>query len=305
MVPAWSFYALGVHLAPVRARVELFSVVVQPGFWCLTALLAGAYVANQIFDQTSDRLNGKGLFLTHGVFRVRTMIAITLACFLAASWLFQRVDDAQRIPLIASMLLAFTYSLPPVRLCSRPGLDMAANAVGYGGLAFAVGAGGISDYALAAFLEAVPWMLLVAATFLHTTILDVDGDAAAGKRTTTVAIGVTRSAWLATVLAAAAAAHQAWFYFRKGGSMRAAIVAALALIVFAVANLVIARAQRREPAARNASRARASSRAVQIVTTLFAVWACFRDPMLIVLFVPLALAARAYYRARFLIKYPG
>jgi len=305
MVPAWSFYALGVHMAPVRERTELFSVIVQPGFWCLTALLASAYVANQIFDQASDRLNGKGLFLTHGVFRTRTMIAISLACFLGASWLFQRVDSAQEIPLIASMLLAFTYSLPPLRLCARPGLDLIANAIGYGGLAFAAGAGGVGSYPLAAFLDAYPWMLLVGAVFLHTTILDVDGDAAAGKRTTTVKIGVMRSAQIATALAAIAAAATAWRYFGKDGSVVAAVVAALSLVFVVLGHVRLADAEKLESVARSAARVRASSLVVQSITALIALWACLRDPMLIALFVPLMVAARFYYRARFSIRYPG
>ncbi|HXV13513.1 MAG TPA: UbiA family prenyltransferase [Candidatus Krumholzibacteria bacterium] len=305
LVPAWSFYALGVHLAPVRARVELFSVVVQPGFWCMTALLASAYVINQIFDQSSDRCNSKGLFLTHGVFRTRSMIAIGLACFLGASWLFQKVEGAQRIPLAASMLVAFAYSLPPIRLCARRWLDLLANAIGFGGLAFAAGAGGVSDYALAAFLDAAPWMLLVGAVFLHTTILDVDGDAAAGKRTTTVAIGVARSAHLATVLAALAAAMLGWRYFEKAGSLVAMLVAALAFVVVAIANVAVARAEKLDPALRAAARNRASARVVQSITALIALWACVRDPALLLLFVPLAVAARFYYRARFSIRYPG
>ncbi|MCI0453005.1 MAG: UbiA family prenyltransferase [Candidatus Latescibacteria bacterium] len=305
MVPAWSFYALGVHLAPVRARVELFSVIVQPGFWCLTALLASAYVVNQIFDQSSDRRNGKGLFLTHGVFRTRTMIAIGLACFLGASWLFQEVEGAQHIPLAASMLLAFAYSLPPIRLCARPWLDLFANAIGYGGLAFAAGAGGVSDYALAAFLDAAPWMLLVGAVFLHTTILDVDGDAATGKRTTTVAMGVVRSAQLATVLAVGSLATVGWRYFQRDGSLVALIVAALAFVVVAIANIAVARAERLDPVMRTAVRNRASARVVQGITVVIALWACVRDPALLLLVVPLVVAARFYYRARFSIRYPG
>lgn len=305
MVPAWSFYALGVHLAPVRSRVELFSVVAQPGFWCLTLLLASGYVINQIFDEESDRLNGKGLFLTQGVFGTRAMIGIALACFLASSWVFQRVDEAQRIPLVAALLLVLAYSLPPLRLCARPWLDLAANAIGYGGLAFAIGSAGVSSYPLAAFLAAVPWMILVGATFLHTTILDVDGDIAAGKRTTTVAFGVVRSAWLATALAAVAAAYHARAYFKHDGPPVPLAVTALLLVVFAVANAAIVRAEKLDPIARSTARARTSAVVVQSVSGVIALWAGLRDPMLLVLFVPLVIAARFYYRARFSIRYPG
>jgi chlorophyll/bacteriochlorophyll a synthase len=304
MVPAWSFYALGVHLPPVPTQVELFSVLVQPGFWCLTALLASAYVVNQIFDQQSDRLNGKGLFLTHGVFRTRAMIAITLVCFLGASWLFQKVEGAQRIPLVAAMVLALVYSLPPLRLCARPGFDLVANAIGYGGLALAAGAGAVTDYALQAFIDSYPWMMLVAAIFLHTTILDVDGDAAAGKRTTTVAIGVARSAALATVFAAGAFAVILYRFLEKNGPWTAVIVTGASMAIVAVANVAILRAEKRDASRRPAARARASSRTVQVITALIALWVCMRDPILLALIVPLAIAARYYYRARFYIRYP-
>jgi hypothetical protein len=67
--------------------------------------------------------------------------------------------------------------------------DLAANAVGYGGLAFVLGASSISRETVDAWVGALPWMFLVGATFLHTTVLDVACDGASGKRTTSVAIG--------------------------------------------------------------------------------------------------------------------
>jgi 4-hydroxybenzoate polyprenyltransferase len=302
LVPAWSFYALGVHLAPAPARVELFSVVTQPGFWCLSAILASAYVLNQIFDEESDRLNDKGQFLTHGIFRARTLVLIALACFVAASFLFQRVAGAQHGLLVGALLLSFTYSLPPLRWCARPGFDLVANAVGYGGIAFALGSAAVSTRVTPAFVDALPWVLLVGATFLHTTILDVDGDAAAGKRTTTVALGVPRSARLATFLAAGAAALETWLCWRRGGSVGSAVVTVLALAIFVAAN---ARVLRAEKEARRDARAASSAKAVQGVTALVALWAVLRDPVLLFLLLPLAMAARVYYRARFGLRYPG
>jgi 1,4-dihydroxy-2-naphthoate octaprenyltransferase len=148
-------------------------------------------------------------------------------------------------------------------------------------------------------------MLLVGAVFLHTTILDVDGDAAAGKRTTTVKIGVMRSAQIATALAAIAAAATAWRYFGKDGSVVAAVVAALSLVFVVLGHVRLADAEKLESVARSAARVRASSLVVQSITALIALWACLRDPMLIALFVPLMVAARFYYRARFSIRYPG
>jgi 4-hydroxybenzoate polyprenyltransferase len=178
------------------------SAVIQSGFWCLSGVLAAAYVLNQIFDLESDRLNGKGLFLTRRVFRIRTMLLIALVCFAGASLLYSNTRLIQRIPLLAALVLSFVYSLPPLRLCARPWWDLAANAIGYGGLAFVIGGGAASNDVVPVILGAVPWVLLVAGTFLHTTILDVEGDAAAGKHTTTVIIGERRSALLSLAFGA-------------------------------------------------------------------------------------------------------
>jgi 4-hydroxybenzoate polyprenyltransferase len=148
-------------------------------------------------------------------------------------------------------------------------------------------------------------MVLVGATFLHTTILDVDGDVAAGKRTTTVAFGVVRSAWLATALAAAAVVYHAWARFKHDGPLVPLVVTTALLVVFAAANAAIARAEKLDPVLRSAARSRASALVVQGVSAGIALWAGARDPMLLVLLVPLVVAARFYYRARFSIRYPG
>src|SRR5262249_19523703 len=58
LVPAWAFYSLGAHSHRVTRAVE-HTAVIQSAFWCLSGVLACAYVLNQIFDLESDRLNGK------------------------------------------------------------------------------------------------------------------------------------------------------------------------------------------------------------------------------------------------------
>lgn len=302
LVPAWSIYALGAHSAP---DVVLATVLAESGFWCLTAILACAYVLNQVFDRESDALNDKGHYLTRGVFGMRAMVFIALACFTGASLLFQRVVPGQRLPLVLAFLLATTYSLPPLRLCARPYFDLAANALGYGGIAFVIGATGHAAHFTDAWRDGVPWVFLVGATFLHTTILDVDGDAAAGKRTTTVAAGVRASAWVAVLFALGALGDAAFSFIQRGTSGFPVLVTAAGLCFFAAGAIMIERALRGGPASRAGARARASSLAVQGVTALVALTAVLRDPLLLLLLLPLIIAARAYYRARFGLSYPG
>jgi 4-hydroxybenzoate polyprenyltransferase len=302
LIPAWCFYALGAHSAP---EVVLATVMADRGFWCLSAVLACAYVLNQIFDRESDALNDKGHYLTRGVFGLRMMLLIAFACFVGASYLFQGVAPGQRNPLILAFLLAITYSLPPLRWCARPYFDLAANALGYGGLAFVIGATGHGEPFADAWRNGVPWVFLVGATFLHTTILDVDGDAAAGKRTTTVAVGVRVSAWVAVLLAVGAMGDAGFSFVERGTRGFPVVVTTLGCAGFVAAAFTLERAQRGNATTHRRARARASSLAVQLVTALVAVTAVLRDPMLLLLLLPILVAARTYYRARFGLSYPG
>ena len=79
------------------------------------------------------------------------------------------------------------------------------------------------------------------------------------------------------------------------------VVTALALAGFVTAAALIERAR----ATGRGARPRASSLVVQGVTALVAVTALLRDPMMLLLLLPLIVAARAYYRARFGLSYPG
>lgn len=301
MIPAWCFYVLGAH-APVTRRA-ISPALTHPGFWCMTAVLAAAYVLNQVFDVESDRLNDKGLHLTRGVFGARTMVMVAFAAFAAASLLYPHTKSVQTGPLIATLLLSFVYSLPPLRLCARPWVDLAANAVGYGGLAFVLGASAVTRAPGASWIDAIPWMLLVGATFLYTTILDVDGDAAGGKRTTTVAIGVRNSARLAALLATGSLAA-AICLFLRGKPISLVLATGAAFFVFVAAAVAVELAERRDLATRVREHRRAGSFAVQTVTVLVVVLAATRDPWLLALIVPVAVAARFYYKERFELRYP-
>jgi 4-hydroxybenzoate polyprenyltransferase len=305
LVPAWAFYSLGAHAHRIP-RSFAHTAVIQSGFWCLSGVLATAYVLNQIFDLESDRLNGKGLFLTRRVFRPRTMLLLALVCFAGASLLRANTHHVQHMPLVAALLLSLIYSLPPLRLCARPWWDLAANAIGYGGLAFVIGHGALSNDMMPAVVGSVPWVLLVAGTFLHTTILDAEGDAAAGKHTTTVVLGERRSALVSLGFGAAAFVLSVAPVLRGGrADWLPVIVTGGALLAFLFAYHRLSRARELSVAERHAIRARASSYAVQIPTALVALAAAWKDPTFLVLLLPLVAFTHVYNHARFGVSYPG
>lgn len=295
LIPAWSFYLLGAAAGNRQSPHADTPASLYYGFACLTAILVTAYLLNQIFDLESDRRNRKGHFLTLGIFKVRTVLLMTVAAFLVASHLFRSVDAAQRAPLVLALALSLAYSLPPLRLVARPILDLLANALGYGGIAYVTGYVAYDASIAGAAVLALPYVFLVGATFLHTTILDIDGDRNTDKTTTSVLIGVRASAVLACVLAGAGLLLAVLSAYRTYAETSPPLILAVGFVVFCYAAFRISRT----------TVTSASSNAVQAATAVVTIVAAVAWPTYLALLVPIIVAARFYYRARFGLSYPG
>jgi 4-hydroxybenzoate polyprenyltransferase len=302
LIPVWSFFILGVRTGRGEAGAG-GATTATAAFACLTAIMVTAYLINQVFDQESDRYNDKGHYLTRGIFGVRTVVLLALVFFAIASTTFQRTAAAQRLPLVAALVLSLAYSLPPIRLCARPILDLVANAAGYGGIAYLIGHLAFDPSLARAVLHAAPYAFLVGATFLHTTILDADGDRASGKITSSVLMGTSASALVALVLDAAGLALAVFLGVTGRAGLLPAAILAVNLPAFAVA---YARLGNTRDAVRDrAMRARVSSNTVQFATAVVTLPATAAEPRYLALVVILVVAARFYYRARFGVDYPG
>ncbi len=93
------------------------------------------------------------------------------------------------------------YSFKPFRLSGRPIGDFLSNAAGYGIIAFAVGwlLGG-GTLSVPGFVRAAaPYFLLMCGGSIGSTLPDVPGDRAEGKRTTAVAFGLRPATGIALV----------------------------------------------------------------------------------------------------------
>ena len=285
LIPAWSFYLLGAaHGAEVAPMT--WGIPSPVTALCLTGILVTAYLLNQIFDRESDEKNNKCLFLASGLVTVRAVVVLAVAAFLSASYAYHHVDASQRAPLLAALALALVYSLPPLRLCARPFFDLLANAVGYGGIAFVLGFGVFGPERSAAAQASLPYVFLVAATFLHTTILDFEGDLATGKKSTSVLIGMRASRRTAVVLHGVAFLLALWT-----GSVAAAVVTGVSFPIGLY------------PMWRN--RTASSSFVVQTNTLIVAVAAVVFWPTFFFVVAPLTALSRFYHRRRFGITYPG
>lgn len=281
LVPAWSFFILGAGLAHADAGAA-FPVV---RLALLSLVLVATYLINQVIDFESDRINDKGYFLQRGIFSRRLYVVVASVCLMLALGAAVAGGHAPAL-LGASALLGLAYSIPPLRLSARAGLDLLANGLGYGCLALLLGAGD-------AWSWSVPWgarlaacFLAVAAVFLHTTALDIDGDQRTGKRTVGVVLGLARTRGVAAGVATSAAASAAW-------SGAPQLIAACTVLALACVWSGVAPRQ-------------VSSRSICVGgTALFAVIAAMFQPWFLVAILVLAALTRIYYKKRFSLAYPA
>lgn len=286
LVPAWSFYLIGA----AQARDAQFSIQFGiPGVTVLvtlTSILVTAYLLNQIFDRESDEKNDKCFYLSRGIFRVRTLLILAAVFFMVASLAFRHVEEIHKAPLLVALALSLLYSLPPVRLCARPFADLAANAVGYGGIAYMLGYRTELTHLVDTLANAGPYVSLVASTFLHTTILDAEGDKTAEKISTTVYIGARASANLAVVLNAIAVV----LALITSNNLAVIITAInLPVTIYALVN----------------RRRQTSAVVVQASTLIVTVIAMILWPAYAIVVLPLVALSRFYHSRRFGITYPG
>lgn len=300
LIPVWSFFLLGAAVGLDGSPLTGAGRSLPPGIVCLSAIMITAYLLNQVFDLESDRRNRKCFYLPLGIFAVRTVVLMAVSFFLVASYLYRFAEAGQRLPLVLALILALTYSLPPLRLVARPFADLVANAAGYGGLAYIIGHAAYAPLSLETLARAVPYVFLVGATFLYTTILDADGDKKTGKITTTVVIGIERSAGLACYLCCAGLVWAAAVSLMKLEDWMPALILSLALIVF-----MLGRAKIRRAGPQSAGVNKLASNVVQAATALVTAAAAVAWPAYLLLILPLVLAARVYNRARFGVSYPG
>lgn len=167
----------------------LACVVMGPLAWLATLLL------NDVHDLEADRRNPRkarsplvqGLVTrgwAHGAAYVAGGCALVLS--LVVSWAFALL-------VALSLLLAWAYSAPPLRLKTRPGADVLVNAVGVGALS------ALAGWVLARPLAEAPWpflpqgLLVAAAVYIPTTLVDHDADRAMGFSTFATRLGPRRA----------------------------------------------------------------------------------------------------------------
>ncbi len=199
LVPAWTMLLVGY----CRAQGHLSITLELPGkFWLAmliySGLMGAVYIVNQIFDVETDRLNKKLFLVAEGYVNKKAISLEAIVFFLGALVIgFWRFSALFGIIITLSGILGLLYSVPPFKFKGKPFLDMLANGLGYGLLAFAAGWISAGRDNSNVWLFSIPYVLAVSAVYLNTTIPDYSSDKATGNITTGVFMGIKATRWLA------------------------------------------------------------------------------------------------------------
>jgi chlorophyll synthase len=156
---------------------------------------ASTLLYNDYWDAEIDRISKrKGLFpLPQGLLTQRTVFSAAIILMLVAL-LFSFLVSVLFLLLVGlCIILSLTYSTPPVRLKTRPGIDVATNALGSGLLCSVAGwivARPLVEYPV---LWGFTSLFGVSSIYIPTMIIDFDSDAKAGSNTFAVRLGKKRA----------------------------------------------------------------------------------------------------------------
>jgi 4-hydroxybenzoate polyprenyltransferase len=286
LLPVWAFVLLGAsETTGVREPAPDPTSGFLLSFTALTLLMMGNYALNLLPDREEDRLNRKGLPLWQGAITAREVATVGVLFLVAGALLLVVAVPGRTALLIAGAgLLALAYTMPPIGLSRKPVVDLVANAVGYGYLAPLIGA---SVYLPELPLRApLPYTFLVGSVFLHTTLLDLDGDRRAGKKTTGVWLGPVGTRGLALALFVVSG----WLALRAD-SGNAAFLCLVSLPFLLLSTF--------------GPKERWSSLYCQAATLFAAALGTYHFPRFFLLLTLVVGGSALYYRKRFKIAYPG
>lgn len=285
-LPVWTVYlvCLHYHHRLSGGAFDLFDLGLMA---CLSLLFAGAFYINQVFDFESDRINKKIGFLQRGLISRRGMMAgflVTSTLALTVSPIFSGLTVTIFIMIV---ILAYTYSAPPVRLKDRAIGGLAANMLAHGWLVSiaVMPEMNMHNSGLLGWDNPLYFSLAVGATYLLTTIPDMTGDRATGKRTLSVKFGSRTVLLIALAMLVGATALA-----EADGHHALTIVASIAVVLVAI-GLV-------------ATDTRVVLLAAKLPLLLLTLAAGYWYPVYLLFVVALLSATRIYYQRRFGIAYP-
>jgi 1,4-dihydroxy-2-naphthoate octaprenyltransferase len=204
--PVWTVYAAGYFafqhfsLAGKNGAAAAHDGTALHLMGFLTLLMGGVFILSQLCDVATDMRNHKLFLIAHRHLSPHAAwIEMILLCALAVSAAFFYGVELGGLFVAILLLTGILYSVSPFQWKDRPLLGLLANASG-ALLVFTAGWWSAQIEWQLPVRHALPYMLAVAAVYLYTTLLDVDGDASAQKMTFGVRYGLRATAITGCVL---------------------------------------------------------------------------------------------------------
>lgn len=202
LIPVWGFSLFGFRLA--SDDTNLFNWLHRGSFLIMLIFslsVAAVYLINQIEDFDVDADNGGfPLLVKSGISKTAVRnFAILLGIISIGAPLLVHHTSISILSGI-SLFIGILYSCKPTYFTGRPLFDFLSNGLGYGLVAFAAGwilAKGEISHEL--YTSAAPYIFLMFAGSISSTLPDIEGDRAHNKRTTAVVFG-TRPAHILSIL---------------------------------------------------------------------------------------------------------
>ena len=287
LLPVWSIFLVALHYHHELAE-KTFSWSDLLILSCLTILTAGAYYINQVFDIESDKLNSKLGFLQKRLVSAGMLMAMYIIFSVLALSAAVFISTTLFIIFLQLLLLSFVYSAPPFRLKDRAVSGLFANAYSFGFLIPISVMPLITQHSAGLMGWDNPFYFFLSVIGVHilTTIPDIKGDKAAGKKTIGLILPL-RVALLSAFMSFGGAALVAHYSNFLPLMIIAVISATLALTALVSTNLQIILA------------------AAKIPILLLTLLAGYFYPIYFLFIVALLFLTRAYYKKRFNVVYPG
>ena len=306
IIPVWTIALLGARAAEWRSHgnnpftLDRFPFVdfanddqqtlIMLGL--ATLLAGGIFILNQIYDMESDRRNKKLFLIADGhVSLTEAWVLYLLTTTIAVVGGFL-LNWQLGLLFVGGALVGLQYSLPLFKLREHPYKAFRNNMIGHGNLAFLFGwvmtvkaSGEFTSFNIEGIFKSLPYMLAVGAVYLNTTLPDLEGDRATGKKTYPMEWGLRktlRTSLLMTASAILLSIMTADYAF--------AIAAAISLPLFYVAM--------------NRNSVPLATLATKAAILALSLFAAIYFPLYLIVVLLVIVATRIYYAARFSVTYP-
>lgn len=305
LIPVWTMTLMGYYRA---IRSDLSNQISIPFFdnigfvivphseilitLFLYSLLMGAvYILNQLTDSNADEINGKLYLIPYGYLKKSQMKSQILILFTVSIIIaLLNLSITSSILILFSAIMGIAYSVPPIRLKGKPVIDLFANALGFGIIAFSVGWSSKSDLSINSLLDSIPYFLCVSSAFINTTIPDMEGDLRNGDRTTGIYLGIKKSCLVSTTILILVIL--ASLYRRDIVPLIASVISLPFFIYMTVSNWG------------DKANIKSISLATKISVLILSLLVSFLIPAYLIILILTIIFVRIYYRIRFRVSYP-